>query len=449
MVEQVTGETICAISTALGGAVCILRVSGPAAQQISSRLWRGRVGLLEQRARELCLGTLLSSSGDVLDPSCLCVRMPGPHSYTGEDVVEFQCHGGSLCARLALESLLAVGCRLAEPGEFTKRAFLNGRIDLTQAEAVADVIEAGSELSLRLAGRQLAGHLGRRLRGLYEELEWVLSEVESRMDFPDEDLDWVDLDELQQRLDKVATEMEGLLRTRVEGEIMRGGLSLAIAGPPNVGKSSLLNRFLGRDRAIVSSEPGTTRDTVEAQLTMRGIPFRLVDTAGIRESENLVEQLGVQRSRSSAEDADLVLWVIDGSEEIQSQEIPADWACRGMVLKVANKSDLLSAPLPGWLMVSAKTGEGLEMLCDEVEKTVWSTTGGERTDDVAVAARHANLLEMALNQVKKAGIPLKANDWELLAIHLKDAMGQIGRITGQAVEPDVLETIFSRFCIGK
>jgi tRNA modification GTPase len=254
---------------------------------------------------------------------------------------------------------------------------------------------------------------------------------------------------LQQRLDKVATEMEGLLRTRVEGEIMRGGLSLAIAGPPNVGKSSLLNRFLGRDRAIVSSEPGTTRDTVEAQLTMRGIPFRLVDTAGIRESENLVEQLGVQRSRSSAEDADLVLWVIDGSEEIQSQEIPADWACRGMVLKVANKSDLLSAPLPGWLMVSAKTGEGLEMLCDEVEKTVWSTTGGERTDDVAVAARHANLLEMALNQVKKAGIPLKANDWELLAIHLKDAMGQIGRITGQAVEPDVLETIFSRFCIGK
>ena len=311
-------DTICAISTALGGAVSIVRVSGPDAEKNCGRLWHGRTSLGETRARELALGRLSSIDGELIDPQCLAVRMPGPHSYTGEDVVELQCHGGALCARLALDALLKTGCRLAEPGEFTKRAFLNGRMDLTQAEAVADLIGAGSEAALRLAGRHLEGRLGERIRSLHGTVSDVLAEVTSRLDFPEEELDWRDPQDMIDGLVVVRTELTELLRTRREGEVLRGGLSLVIIGPPNAGKSSLLNHLLGRNRAIVTDIPGTTRDTIEAPLVIRGIPLRLMDTAGIRDGGDVVEQAGMSRARECAEAADLVIWLVDATRPLSA-----------------------------------------------------------------------------------------------------------------------------------
>ncbi len=440
-------DTICAISTALGGAVSIVRVSGPDAEKNCGRLWHGRTSLGETRARELSLGRLSSADGELIDPQCLAVRMPGPHSYTGEDVVELQCHGGALCARLALDALLKTGCRLADPGEFTKRAFLNGRMDLTQAEAVADLIGAGSDAALRLAGRHLEGRLGDRIRSLHGTVSDVLAEVTSRLDFPEEELDWRDPQDMMDGLTAVRHELAELLRTRREGEVLRGGLSLVIIGPPNAGKSSLLNHLLGRNRAIVTDIPGTTRDTIEAQLVIRGIPLRLMDTAGIRDGGDVVEQAGMTRARECAEAADLVVWLTDATRPQAEQPVPP-WDFRGTVLQVVNKVDLAEAPSTEAIPISVKTGDGMEGLYDAVEKAVWSGRH-ENHDDVAVAARHAALLEEANAAVSRAVERIGEESWELAAVDLRTAVAALGRITGQSVEPDVLGAIFSKFCIGK
>ena len=440
-------DTICAISTALGGAVSIVRVSGPDAEKNCGRLWHGRTSLGETRARELALGRLSSIDGELIDPQCLAVRMPGPHSYTGEDVVELQCHGGALCARLALDALLKTGCRLAEPGEFTKRAFLNGRMDLTQAEAVADLIGAGSEAALRLAGRHLEGRLGERIRSLHGTVSDVLAEVTSRLDFPEEELDWRDPQDMIDGLVVVRTELTELLRTRREGEVLRGGLSLVIIGPPNAGKSSLLNHLLGRNRAIVTDIPGTTRDTIEAPLVIRGIPLRLMDTAGIRDGGDVVEQAGMTRARECAEAADLVIWLVDATRPLSEQPVPA-WDFRGSVLRVVNKTDLAEVASSEAIPISVKTGDGMERLYDAIEKVVWADRG-EKHDDVAVAARHAALLEEAADAVRRAAERIGEESWELAAVDLRTAVAALGRITGQSVEPDVLGAIFSKFCIGK
>ena len=443
----VADDTICAISTALGGAVSIVRVSGPDAEKNCGRLWHGRTSLGETRARELALGRLSSIDGELIDPQCLAVRMPGPHSYTGEDVVELQCHGGALCARLALDALLKTGCRLAEPGEFTKRAFLNGRMDLTQAEAVADLIGAGSEAALRLAGRHLEGRLGERVRSLHGTVSDVLAEVTSRLDFPEEELGWRDPQDMIDGLAVVRTELTELLRTRREGEVLRGGLSLVIIGPPNAGKSSLLNHLLGRNRAIVTDIPGTTRDTIEAPLVIRGIPLRLMDTAGIRDGGDVVEQAGMTRARECAEAADLVIWLVDATRPLSEQPVPA-WDFRGSVLRVVNKTDLAEVASSEAIPISVKTGDGMERLYDAIEKAVWADRT-EKHDDVAVAARHAALLEEAADAVRRAAERIGEESWELAAVDLRTAVAALGRITGQSVEPDVLGAIFSKFCIGK
>jgi tRNA modification GTPase len=361
--------------------------------------------------------------------------------------VELQCHGGALCARLALDALLKTGCRLADPGEFTKRAFLNGRMDLTQAEAVADLIGAGSDAALRLAGRHLEGRLGDRIRSLHGTVSDVLAEVTSRLDFPEEELDWRDPQDMMDGLTAVRHELAELLRTRREGEVLRGGLSLVIIGPPNAGKSSLLNHLLGRNRAIVTDIPGTTRDTIEAQLVIRGIPLRLMDTAGIRDGGDVVEQAGMTRARECAEAADLVVWLTDATRPQAEQPVPP-WDFRGTVLQVVNKVDLAEAPSTEAIPISVKTGDGMEGLYDAVEKAVWSGRH-ENHDDVAVAARHAALLEEANAAVARAVERIGEESWELAAVDLRTTVAALGRITGQSVEPDVLGTIFSKFCIGK
>ena len=398
-------------------------------------------------ARTLVLGSVPGVDGEVL-----AVRMPGPGSFTGEDVVELQCHGGTLVARRILGCLLEAGCRHAEPGEFTKRAFLNGRIDLTQAEAVADLVGAHSESALRLANRQLDGLLGRRVRAMREALHGLLCEMEVRLDFPEEDLDWRSEEEVLGTVREACALMDQLIASRREGEILRHGVSVAIVGPPNVGKSSLLNAILGRDRAIVTEIPGTTRDTLEEFAHIRGIPVRLTDTAGIREPGDRIERSGIERSHEAARNAQLVLWVGEATrpESVESIDLPE---FEVPLLKVANKADLLSEGIAsslgeGVVLLSALTGEGLDELYDAIERAVWEFPHA-RESDVAVNARHAALLEEARGELNEVETLVAREEWELGAICLRASIDAIGRVTGDTIAPDILDNIFSEFCIGK
>lgn len=445
-------DTIAAFSTAIGGPIVIIRVSGERAGVVLASSWRGREELTALPHRALRLGRIVGCDGDI-DSSCLGVFMPSPHSYTGEDMVELHCHGGALGARLALQRVLQCGARHAEPGEFTKRAFLNGKMDLTQAEAVADIIGAHSSAALRVANHQLEGALGGRLLSLYEELTFLLSELEARLDFPDEDLDWLPPAELEERFERASACVSALLASRREGEILRHGIELVIAGPPNVGKSSLMNAILGRDRAIVTDIPGTTRDTLEELAHVRGIPIRLVDTAGIREARDVVERSGIERSYASMKRAAVVLWVIDASQPYRGQEWSGD--ANAAVLLVGNKCDVMQSEptalppeLPDPVYTCALTGQGLDSLYDAVERLVWETPH-TREPDVAVSARHAALLDEASVQLADARSRVGDESWELASVTLRGALAAVGRVTGRTVDPDLLDVIFSRFCVGK
>jgi len=442
-------DTIAAFATALGGAVAVIRISGPQAVELAHRVWTGTAPLTSPPFRVLRLGSARNAHGP-LDGEVLAVHMPGPHSFTGEDVVELHCHGGALGARLVLLALLDGGCRHAEPGEFTKRAFLNGRIDLTQAEAVADLIGAQSESALHLANRQLGGLLGRRVGELYDLLADLLAEIESRLDFVEEDLDWQSAASVRAGLDQAGDACQTLLASQDEGEILRQGIVLVLAGSPNVGKSSLLNAILGRDRAIVTDIPGTTRDTLEELAHIRGIPVRLVDTAGIREAGNLIERSGIERSRASIRQAQVVLWIVDGSIPYGPQAWrPEEHSFTGPVLVVANKCDHgIADPPADAIRTCAITGQGLEPLFDAIGRAVWQAPH-HRESEVAVSARHAHCLNDATSALVAASAALDHEEWELVAAALRDALAALGRITGQTADPDILDTIFARFCIGK
>ena len=450
---QAKKNTIAAIASALGGAVAVIRISGPEAVSVTDKCWFGSRPLARSNPREMLLGNIRDQDEGVLD-QVMAVKFVAPGSYTGEEMVELHCHGGALSARQVLLQLLEKGADPAQPGEFTKRAFLNGKMDLTQAEAVADIINAHSTMALRLATRQLEGCLGRRTEELYDNLVHILSETESRLDFPEEELDWIPGDKMQKELQKAEERVDELLASKLEGEVLRQGIRMVIAGPPNVGKSMLLNAVLGRDRAIVTELPGTTRDTLEELAHIRGIPIRFIDTAGIREAENLVEKSGIDRSVSSIQEAQVVLWVSDVEASAAEQGCPYALD-EAPVIKVVNKCDKLkSRPAPGRMegeenvYISALTGEGLEGLYDKIEKTVWNAPHRSEPE-AAVSARHAALLEKAKRALEESREQCKAESWELLAVNLRDALDVIGRITGRTAGPDVLEDIFSRFCIGK
>ncbi|MCF7854328.1 MAG: tRNA uridine-5-carboxymethylaminomethyl(34) synthesis GTPase MnmE [Candidatus Pacebacteria bacterium] len=447
-------DTIAAIATAVGGAIAVIRISGPDALDYGQAVWRGACPLAACQPRQLQLGSILDADGYSLD-KCLAVYFPAPASYTGEHMVELHCHGGIYSARAVLMRVLDVGARAAEPGEFTKRAFLNGKMDLTQAEAVADIISAHTKMALHLANCQMDGALGQRINGLYDQVLDVLSEAESRMDFPEEDLDWVDSADLQQRLTDSLNEINRLLEFRREGEILRHGVRLVIAGHPNVGKSSLMNAILGRDRAIVTHLPGTTRDTLEELAHIRGIPVRLIDTAGIRDAENIIEQSGIERSWASIRQAQVVVWVFDVGRPFDKQIYPPQLEGPPVVL-VGNKIDKLSDTPSDDVNTSvgrpvytcALSGEGMEALYDAIERAVWNRPHGEELD-TAVSARHAQLLELTRRGIEDACEHLQHDSWEVVAFNLREALDAIGRISGRTVAPDILDTIFSRFCVGK
>ena len=438
-------DTIAALATPCGaGAVALVRVSGPRAVEIADQVFRGRRSLRETAAGRAVRGRI-ERDGAVVDEVLLTI-FRGPRSYTGEDVVEISGHGGVIVAQAVLRAVFEAGARPAEPGEFTRRAFVNGKMDLTQAEAVMDLITARGEASARAAAGQLEGRLGRAVEQLREEALTALAHLEAFIDFPEEGIDPDSGEVLRGRLERLQAEVTRLLATADEGRMLREGVRLVIHGEPNVGKSSLLNLLLGYDRAMVSEIAGTTRDTIEENMTLRGIPFRVIDTAGLRESEDPLELEGMRRTRQHLEQADVRVRVIDATA------MPAGVLADGPEITVLNKIDLLAggAVPSGMVGLCCLDGRGLdELVAAIIEKTDLAAT--DRVGEVAaVNARHQHCLQNARNYLEEARRSLERGDApELTAVELRAAVASIGEITGAVDTEEVLDRIFGNFCIGK
>ncbi|MFW6112852.1 MAG: tRNA uridine-5-carboxymethylaminomethyl(34) synthesis GTPase MnmE [Thermodesulfobacteriota bacterium] len=453
------GDTIAAISTPPGEAgIGIVRLSGPRAQAIARQLFRPRRPRDPWQSHRLYLGHILDSKGHVLD-EVLLTLMRAPQTYTREDVVEIHCHSGFAVLKAVLAEVLAQGARLARPGEFTLRAFLAGRLDLSQAEAVLEVIQARTQASLRVAAAHLAGGLGKRLGEVRPVLLHLLARVDAALDFPDEAAE-LSPQSLDEELAGPLEELEQLLATYQQGRLLREGVGVVLAGRPNVGKSSLLNRLLNTERAIVTDIPGTTRDVIEETISLAGVPLRLSDTAGLREARDLVEELGVARSRERLAQADLILLLVDASEPLSSEDVQTleDLAARPVLL-VLNKIDLpqkikvedvrrySSQPV---VEISALTGQGLERLEQAMVDAVLAG-GAQPAGEIVTQARHAELLAQAQEALNRGRELLEQPEppWELLAFEVKEALTALGEITGEEVGDAVLDQIFAEFCIGK
>ncbi len=458
-----TEETIAAISTPLGeGGIGIVRLSGPDAFEIAGKVFRAKNPKWNSAgSHRLHYGFIVDECGRVVDEVLLSC-MKAPHTYTREDVVEINCHGGTMPAKKILELVLKQGARLAEPGEFTKRAFLNGRIDLAQAESVIDLIKAKTEKGLKIAATQLMGTLSKKVRELQEGILGALAWVEANIDFPDEDIEEASAAQLTRDIEKFIAEAEKLLKGSEAGKIYREGVKTVIAGRPNVGKSSLLNALLREERAIVTDVPGTTRDVIEEVVNIKGIPLRIIDTAGLREARDVVEKIGVERARKVIERADLVLAVIDASAGITGEDRKIlELLGEKKAIIVFNKIDagikVVKSCLKGVtgqrpaVWISALTGEGLAELEECIAQTVLGENIKVAEDDVLVTRiRHKAALEKAVEHLKNAltslnsGLPV-----DITAIDLRGAWEALGEITGNALSEDILDRIFADFCIGK
>ncbi len=440
-------DSIAAISTALGeAAVSVLRVSGPQAFDIVSKIARTKSPLQPRRIR---LADIVDAEGHVIDHAMLlCFK--GPASYTGEDVVELHCHGGVLVTQRVLELLLAAGARAAGPGEFTQRAFMNGKMDLTQAEAVMDLIQAQSTLAMRAANEQLEGSIGKEANAMRVELIEVLAHIEAYIDFPDEDISPDVGSAMVARVDALIARARRMLSTAEHGRILRQGARTVICGEPNVGKSSLLNVLLGFERAIVSATAGTTRDTIEEMLQVHGIPLRLVDTAGLRESSDEIEQHGIARTGREIERADLVIEVVDGSQPAQ-QRVTTEVDPTRHIL-VLNKADL--GVHPTWnegILVSSVTCEGIDELRAKIRDIVLQHSGSMVMDHpIAINARHKSCFERCATALDACRASLLRNDApEFTALEAREALQALGEVVGQVDIEEVLDVVFSSFCIGK
>lgn len=452
-------DTIAAISTPPGpGAIGILRLSGPEAVSIAEKQFKplGRKGLRDHGPRELVYGDLLDSGGQPID-RVLCTYSLGPNSYTGEDTAEFQCHGSPMVLTLGLEALFAAGARQARAGEFTRRAFLNGRLDLAQAEAVGDLLSARSREGARHAAGQLAGALSQKIGDIYSALVDVMAHFHAVLDYPDEDIDPFRLEELDGTLAGQEEELNALLATCGRGKLLRDGVPCAIVGRPNAGKSSLLNALVGWDRAIVTEIPGTTRDTVEERCELGGVPLRLIDTAGLRDTSDPVEKLGVERSRRAMEEAGLILVLLDASQPAIEEDFALlqEAVALAPTILVWTKGDLPSAPvpvvsmeLPPVVTVSAKTGD-----LDELEQTVaalFPKDEGVPYGQLLTNARQEEAAGRAREAVHRAREALTAGFTpDALLTDVEEALAALGELTGQSVREDVTDRIFSKFCVGK
>jgi len=445
-------DTIAAISTSLGeAAISVVRVSGPQALQIAARVTRLPTHVVPRKAH---LVSVLDADGGALDHGLL-LYFKGPASYTGEDVIEFHGHGGVLVTQRVLDRWLACGARAADPGEFTQRAFLNGKMDLTQAEAVMDLIHAQSTLALRAANEQLGGAIGREAAAMQQEIIPVLAHIEACIDFPEEDISPETGADLQRRIEGVLIHANKLIATSEQGRILRHGARTVISGAPNVGKSSLLNVLLGFERAIVSPTAGTTRDTIEEIIQVHGIPLRLVDTAGLREAGDDIERVGIQRTERELERADLVIEVVDGSQPPGSSQrlhLPPELVRRRII--ILNKSDLGIHSdwigIPGGIPLSCLNGEGIQELRDAIRDVI-ATAGPLAADHpVAINARHKAAFERSAACLLAAKGALERQEApEFIALEIREALQALGDVIGQVDVERILDVIFSTFCIGK
>ena len=452
-------ETIAAIATAPGeGGIGIVRISGNESLQILKKTFDNADRL---SPNHLTYGHIVdNSTGETID-EVMAVYMKAPHSYTAEDVCEIQCHGSVVSLRKILALTIRNGARIAEPGEFTKRAFLNGRLDLSQAEAVIDLIKAKSDTTFDVALNQLEGGFSDKIRELRKYLTDILVSVTVNIDYPDEDIELVTYEKLAADLCNIKEMLEEMLNTADTGRIIREGLNVAIIGKPNVGKSSLMNALLKETRAIVTAIPGTTRDTIEEMVSIRNIPVKLTDTAGIRETEDIIEKIGIEKSRQSFNDADLVIFMMDNSRKPDKEDyeiINAIGSRKAICL--LNKSDLgacmedteIRKLLPACVIIetSMKNETGLSQIEDVIESMVYSGEVKHNSSLIVTNVRHQSLLEEALHSVEDAIEGTEAGQaLELVEIDINRAYECLGLIIGEEVEDDIINEVFKRFCLGK
>ncbi len=453
---MLTEDTIVAISTSLGhSGIGIVRLSGKDSIRITDKIFVSpkKKSLKQTPSHRIIYGHIINSNKEIIDEVLVSV-MKAPHTYTREDIVEINCHGGPVPLRRILKLVLKAGARLAEPGEFTRRAFLNGRIDLAQAEAVLDVINSLTEQSQKAAIEQLRGGLSKKIEPIREELIKLTAFVEAHIDFPEEDIAPPSLKDMEKMALNIQQSLKELIDSSQYGMILREGLKTAIIGRPNVGKSSLLNALLEQDRAIVTEVPGTTRDVIEDYLNIQGIPIKIMDTAGIREVKNIAEKEGVKRSLRAMKDADLVLIILDGSENLHDtdRELIAKSNSKNTIL-VINKIDLpqkmkLKKPDRQTVRVSAIKGTGLEELKDKITE---ATLNGKPLDGMGIVTniRHVHALQRSLAAINSFIKGAKKISPEFLAVELRDALNAIGEIVGITTPEDILNKIFGDFCIGK
>ena len=450
-------DTIAAIATGTQvSAIGIIRLSGDETFRVIDRLFfpYSDKKMSESADRRLIFGELRDRGGELLDV-CLCTISRAPHSYTGENTAELQCHGSPTVLRAALDELFALGARQAAPGEFTKRAFLNGRMELCAAEAVADIIDAETVECAKNAAGQLSGAISRKVDGIYSALTDISSHYHAVLDYPDEDIEDFQLESYEGSLTSALTVLERLLQSHERGKLMTGGIPAAIAGRPNAGKSSLLNALLGYDRAIVTAIPGTTRDTIEEKLRIGRLTLRLIDTAGIRDTDDEVERLGVERSRAAMSKAELVIAVVDGSGEITDEDreviAQAEAAPKGIV--VLSKRDIaepdaeITTALPV-VSLSSVTGDGM----DELERVI-----AERfplpevpAGEILTNVRQADAVKRAIEYMRSALDAMRAGMTpDIVLTEMEGAMSALGELSGRTVREDVTNRIFQRFCVGK
>ena len=470
---MINQDTIVALATPSGaGAIAVVRISGQDALSIAASVFASVSGknLAVQKTHTVHLGHIMDG-GKVID-QVLATVFKGPNSYTGENTVEFSCHGSAYIQQQIIQLLLRKGCRMAQAGEFTLRAFLNGKIDLSQAEAVADLINSDNEASHQIAMQQMRGGFSNEIAKLREELLNFASLIELELDFAEEDVAFADRTQFHQLLDRIEIVLKRLIDSFAVGNVIKNGIPVAIVGEPNVGKSTLLNALLNEERAIVSEIAGTTRDTIEDELVVGGIGFRFIDTAGIRETEDVVESIGIRKTFEKIEQAQVVVYLIDGrwsrrfgmedgsqnllQVKLEVEKIRNQFPLKPLII-IGNKKDLLSteeitnlqSEIPNILLISAKNDDGIETLKSQLLSFV--NTGALRNNETIVTnTRHYDSLLKALDEIQRVKYGLETNlSSDLMAIDIREALYHFGMITGQVTNDELLGNIFANFCIGK
>ena len=456
-------DTICAIATPIGeGGISIIRISGNNALDMASSIFRpkNKQDIKNMKTYTMRYGNVINAENNEIVDDVILSYMKGPYSYTGENVVEINCHGGVVATNRVLNEIVKAGARLSEPGEFTKRAFLNGKIDLSQAEAVIDIIRAKTELSMKSAIMQSKGSLSKEIGELRKYLLNILALIEYAVDFTEDDEDIIDdnlLYQIKDGINKTIERIKKLLKNADEGKIIRDGLNMVIVGKPNVGKSSLLNALLKEKRAIVTDIPGTTRDIIEEYINIDGIPVRIIDTAGIRDTEDTVEKIGVERSKEKIEEADLVVLMMDSSREVEDEDkLIIDAVKDKKYITLLNKIDLnrkisddIIGNLRNIIEISAKNEIGIDNLKDKIKELFFD---GEIDSESLIISntRHKQALYRALENCTIALEKIQSNEFlDLISIYITSGMRALGEITGDELEEDLLNKIFSEFCVGK